>query len=169
VRNLGTLSLTSGSSIMHRVRWFAAALVLAASPAAAQEVMNASTAQRFVAGKHFSYSCFDGTEGSGRIFADGSATGTIRPGGQGEIRHMRLPAGTLYVNNERICANLRGLPFQPCFQLTKLSDTAFRGAVAGLGFMSCEFDRGGATQIARRRAPQLQLRGSLAGTTPAVP
>jgi len=154
---------------MHRVRLLAFALALTASPAAAQEVMNASTAQKFVAGKHFSYSCFDGTEGSGRIFTDGSASGTIRPGGQGELRHMRVPAGTLFVQGERICANLRGLPFQPCFNVTKLSETSFRGAVSGIGFMYCEFDRGSTTQVARRRAPQLMLRGSLAGAMPAVP
>ncbi len=155
---------------MRRARSLAFTLVLAASPAAAQEVMNASTAQKFVAGKHFHYTCFDGTEGSGRVFADGSASGTIRPGGQGELRHMRLPAGTLFVDGERICASLRGLPFQPCFHLTKLSETSFRGAVSGLGFMYCEFDRAGPTQMARRRAPaRMELRGSLAGAVPAVP
>lgn len=144
------------------------ALALTASPAAAQEVMNASTAQKFVAGKHFSYSCFDGTEGSGRIFGDGSASGTIRPGGSGNLRYMRLPAGTLYVDGERICANLRGLPFQPCFNLTKTSDTSFRGAISGIGFMYCEFERGEKTQVARRRGPSegLALRGSLTGSVP---
>jgi hypothetical protein len=156
---------------MQRARLFALALVLTASPAAAQEMLNASAAQKFVAGKLFSYTCFDGTEGSGRIFSDGSAAGTIRPGGQGAVRNMRLPAGTLYVQNERICANLRGLPFQPCFNLTKLSDTGFRGAVSGIGFMYCEFDRDGVTQIAARRSkPQrLELRGSISGALPAVP
>jgi hypothetical protein len=144
------------------------ALALATTPASAQEIMNASTAQKFVAGKQFSYSCFDGTEGSGRIFSDGSGSGTIRPGGSGAIRHMRLPAGTLYVEGERICANLKGLPFQPCFTLTKMSETSFRGAISGMGFMACEFERGGKTQIARRRGPaeSLALRGSLAGAVP---
>jgi hypothetical protein len=155
---------------MHRARLFALALVLTASPAAAQEVLNATAAQKFVAGKMFSYSCFDGTEGSGRIFSDGSAAGTIRPGGEGAVRNMRLPAGTLYVQHERICANLRGLPFQPCFNLTKLSDTGFRGAVSGMGFMYCEFERGSVSQMARRGRPQrMELRGSLAGALPAVP
>lgn len=153
---------------MFRKRSLVFALALAATPATAQEVMNASTAQKFVAGKHFSYSCFDGTEGSGRIFSDGSASGTIRPGGSGGLRHMRLPAGTLYVEGERICANLKGLPFQPCFSLTKTSDSGFRGAISGMGFMYCEFERGEKTQIARRRTPSegLALRGSLAGATP---
>ena len=80
---------------MSRKRSLVLALALTATPAAAQEVMNASTAQKFVAGKHFSYTCFDGTEGSGRIFSDGSASGTIRPGGQGNLcewrAHLREP------------------------------------------------------------------------------
>ena len=81
---------------------------------------------------------------------------------------MRLPSGTLYVHGERICANLKGLPFQPCFNLTKTSDTSFVGAISGIGFMYCEFERGEKTQIARRRGPSegLALRGSLTGAVP---
>ena len=155
---------------MYRARSVVFALALAAaSPAAAQEIMTASAAQKFAAGKLFSYTCFDGTEGSGRIFSDGSAIGTISPAGRGQERHMRLPAGTLYVHEERICASLRGLPFQPCFNLTRTSETGFRGAVSGMNFMYCEFERGGTIQVARRRAPRLELRGSLAGAMPAVP
>jgi hypothetical protein len=154
-------------------RKYLAALTLglmAAAPAAAQEVMNASAAQIFVAGKQFSYSCFDGTEGSGKVFADGSAFGTIRPMGRGDMRHMQLPAGTLFVKNDRICASLRGLPFEPCFHLTKTSETGFRGSVSGLSFMYCEFERGTLTQLAaRKRAPRLELRGILAGAGPDVP
>jgi hypothetical protein len=155
---------------MQRVRLAVLMIAVTAAPVAAQEILTASAAEKFVAGKHFSYSCFDGTEGSGRVFPDGSAIGTIRPGGQGDIRHMRLPAGTLFVQGERICASLRGLPFQPCFNLVRTSDSSFRGSVAGLGFMSCEFDRGSLTQLAsRRRAPRMELRGSLAGSAPDVP
>lgn len=153
---------------MHCARLVAFALVFAAgSSASGQELMNASTATKFVAGKQFSYVCFDGTEGSGKIFADGSAIGTIKPMGRGETRYMRLPAGTLFVQEERVCANLRGLPFQPCFNLAKTSETSFRGSVSGMSFMYCEFERGSLTQVAaRRRAPQLQLRGSLANAIP---
>jgi hypothetical protein len=153
---------------MSRTRILVAALLLAASPASAQEILTASDAEKFVAGKVFSYSCFDGTEGAGRIFSDGSASGTVEPMGKGMVRHMRLPAGTLYVQNERICANLRGLPFQPCFTLVKTSETGFRGSIAGMGFMYCDFERGsgGVTRIARSRIPNMELRGSLAGAVP---
>lgn len=153
---------------MFRSKLFAAAVLLAATPAAGQEILTASAAEKFVAGKVFSYSCFDGTEGAGRIFSDGSASGTINPMGNGAARHIRVPAGTLFVQNEQVCANLRGLPFQPCFTLTKTSDSGFRGAVAGMGFMYCEFERGsnGVTRVARNRIPNYELRGSLAGAVP---
>ena len=36
------------------------------------EPMSAEAARRFVAGKQFSFTCFEGTVGSGRIFSDGS-------------------------------------------------------------------------------------------------
>ncbi|MEX0590330.1 MAG: hypothetical protein WD207_04520 [Xanthobacteraceae bacterium] len=155
---------------MHRARLVALTFALSAiSPAAAQEILTAEVAQKFVAGKLFSYSCFDGTEGSGKIFSDGSAIGTIRPMGRGDTRQMRLPAGTLFVREDRVCASLRGLPLEPCFNLTRISETSFRGSVSGLSFMYCEFERGGQTQLARRRAPRMELRGVLAGAGPGVP
>lgn len=172
MRYLGNLASSTGLGVfrMYRARSVVFALALAAaSPAAGQEIMNASTAQKFVAGKLFSYSCFDGTEGSGRIFSDGSAIGTINSSGRGQERNMRLPAGTLYVHEERICASLRGLPFQPCFQLTRTGESSFRGAISGMGFMYCEFERGATIQVARRRAPRLELRGSLGDAMPAIP
>jgi hypothetical protein len=139
---------------MSRTRFFLAiAFALAASAATAEEVMNASAARAFVAGRLFSYTCFDGTEGSGRIFNDGSAMGTVRPGGRSATRYIQLPANTLYVNGDRICATLRGMPWDPCFNLTRTSDAGFRGAVSGLGFMYCDFSRGRARVFARRRGP----------------
>ena len=52
-------------------------------------------ARHFIAGKHFAYSCFDGTTGNGRIYADGSVAGYIQPGGTGPRRYVVLPTGTL--------------------------------------------------------------------------
>ena len=51
--------------------------LVSALPAQAQE-MRAEEARRFVIGKLFSYTCFDGTSGAGRVYADGSVIGTIR-------------------------------------------------------------------------------------------
>jgi len=114
--------------------------LLAAAPAIAGE-MSAEEARRFVIGKLFSYTCFEGTRGQGRVHADGSVVGSIQFQGQGQVRYAALPAGTLRVKGESVCASLRGLPMEPCFNLERTSETSFRGSVSGLGFAYCEFTR----------------------------
>ena len=114
--------------------------LLAAVPAFAGE-MTAEEARRFVIGKMFNYTCFEGTRGQGRVYADGSVVGSIQFQGSGPMRYAHLPAGTLRVKGESVCASLRGLPMEPCFSLEKLSEVSFRGSVSGLGFASCEFTR----------------------------
>jgi len=111
-----------------------------AAPAMAGE-MNADEARRFVAGKLFAFNCFDGTRGAGRIYSDGSASGAIQIGGSGPMRRVRLPTNTLQVRGNYVCASLKGLPFEPCFNLDKTSDSSFRGSVSGMGFAYCEFNR----------------------------
>ena len=111
------------------------------APAVA-EPLNAEQARHFVAGKLFSFSCFEGTTGSGRIFADGSVAGVVRMGG-GNTRFMHLPPGTLYAKNEGICSNMKGALLNPCFDLNRTSDKSFRGAISGLSFAYCDFQRGG--------------------------
>ena len=107
------------------------------------EPMNADAARRFVAGKLFSFTCFEGSSGTGRIFNDGSVAGVVRMGGNGTTRFMHLPPGTLYPKGETICSNVKGAFFNPCFDLTKTSDKSFRGAISGFGFAYCEFVRRG--------------------------
>ena len=122
------------------------ALVLAAlvgAGAAQAEEIRASEARNFIAGKHFSYSCFDGTTGNGRIYADGSVAGYVQIGGSGPRRYVVLPTGTLRANGDRYCASLRGLPFEPCFNLDRTSQVSFRGSISGLGFAYCNFVRRG--------------------------
>ena len=51
--------------------------LLAAVPAVAGE-MSAEEARHFVIGKMFSYTCFEGTRGQGRVNADGSVVGSIQ-------------------------------------------------------------------------------------------
>ncbi len=114
--------------------------VLAAGPAVAGE-MNAEEARHFVIGKMFSYTCFEGTRGQGRVHADGSVVGSIQIRGQGPLRYAMLPPGTLRVKGESVCASLRGLPIEPCFNLERLDANSFRGSVSGLGFAYCEFTR----------------------------
>jgi hypothetical protein len=129
---------------------FAAALLLAASTAHAQ-TMTAEQAKEFVSGGLFSYRCFDGTHGGGRIFTDGSASGSIRVMGRGQTRYMRLPPNTLYLAGSQVCARLKGLPFEPCFNLVKTGADSFRGSISHMSFMYCDFNRGSVLQLARRR------------------
>jgi len=116
--------------------------LLAATPVLA-EPMNADAARRFVAGKLFAFTCFEGSSGTGRIFNDGSVAGVVRMGGNGNTRFMHLPPGTLYPKGEAICSNVKGAFFNPCFDLVKTSDKSFRGAISGFGFAYCEFTRRG--------------------------
>src|SRR5712672_3810447 len=112
-------------------------------PAIAGQVMNADEARRFVSGKVFAFTCFDGTRGAGRILDDGGATGSIQFAGAGPMRHVRLPGNTLQVRGQAVCASLRGLPFEPCFNLDKTDDKSFRGSVSGMGFAYCDFHHQG--------------------------
>jgi hypothetical protein len=124
---------------------FALGVLLAGSVAAPvfAEQMGADEARRFVANKLFSFTCFDGTKGAGRIYEDGSATGSVQFSGSGPVRHLRLPTNTLQVRSGSICASIKGMPFDPCFNLNKYDEVSFRGAVSGLGFAYCDFHRQG--------------------------
>ncbi len=114
--------------------------LLFTAPAAAEQLAP-EAARRFVVGKLFSFSCFEGTRGAGRIFADGSVVGTVQFRGNGPVRYAALPAGTLQVRGGAVCATVRGVPFQPCFNLDKTTPQSFRGSVSGLGFAYCDFVR----------------------------
>jgi hypothetical protein len=114
--------------------------------------MNAEEARRFVAGKVFAFTCFDGTRGAGRVFEDGGAAGAVQFNGAGPIRHMRLPGNTLQVRGQAVCASIRGLPFEPCFNLEKTDEVSFRGSVSGMGFAYCDFHHQGAASMMLARA-----------------
>jgi hypothetical protein len=117
-----------------------ATMLLAAGPVLA-EPMNAETARRFVSGKLFAFNCFDGSRGTGRIYGDGSVIGTIQFNGSAQPRAVWLPAGTLRVKGEAVCASLKGMPFEPCFNLDRTDERSFRGSVSGMGFAYCDFTR----------------------------
>jgi hypothetical protein len=126
------------SPMLVRVAVFAGAFLLGAIAAEAEE-LSPEQARAFVVGKLFSYTCFDGTAGMGRIFADGSVVGTIRPGGRGEMRFANLPPGTLRIEGSSMCAHLTGMIVQPCFRVQKIDYRSFRGSLSGLGFAYCDF------------------------------
>jgi hypothetical protein len=138
-----------------------AAGLLAAAPAIAGE-MSADEARHFVVGKLFNYTCFEGTRGQGRILPDGSVVGSIQFQGSGQVRYAMLPANTIQVKGEAVCASLRGLPMQPCFNLERIDDKTFRGSISGLSFASCEFTRrNGRAGMSHADNSPLRLRPSL--------
>ena len=93
-------------------RFVLGALVAGASivPAMAGQ-MNAEEAKRFVSGKIFSFTCFDGTRGAGRILEDMGAAGSIQFGGSGPIRNVRLPGNTLQIRGQAVAAMDEIWPF----------------------------------------------------------
>jgi hypothetical protein len=126
----------------------AAALVAPALAGA----MNADEARRFVAGKVFAFTCFDGTRGAGRILDDMGAIGAVQFSGSGPVRHVRLPGNTLQIRGQAVCASIKGIPFEPCFNLDKKDEVSFRGSVSGMGFAYCDFRHQGAAQMLMARA-----------------
>jgi hypothetical protein len=126
----------------------AAALVAPALAGA----MNADEARRFVSGKVFAFTCFDGTRGAGRILDDMGAIGSVQFSGAGPVRHLRLPGNTLQIRGQAVCASIKGIPFEPCFNLDKKDEVSFRGSVSGMGFAYCDFRHQGAAQMLMARA-----------------
>ena len=122
---------------------------LAIGPALAQN-MNAEAAQRFVTGKLFAFRCVDGSGGSGRIYADGSVIAKIQSNGLEPERPVWLPPGTHRVKGNLVCASLKGLSFEPCFNLTRTGERSFRGSVNGMDLIAfCDFTS--TTESERRR------------------
>ena len=135
-----------------------ARLVLGAVTAGAMIVpalagmMNADEARKFVVGKVFAFTCFDGSRGAGRVLDDLGAAGSIQFSGSGPVRNVRLPGNTLQIRGQAVCASIKGLPFEPCFNLDKRDDRTFRGSVSGMGFAYCDFRHQGAAQMLMARA-----------------
>src|SRR5438552_14546920 len=115
-------------------------------------MMTADEARRFVAGKVFAFTCFDGTRGAGRVLDDNGAAGSIQFSGAGPVRHIRLPGNTLQIRGQAVCASIKGIPFEPCFNLDKRDERSFRGSVSGMGFAYCDFrHQGGGQQMLMAR------------------
>jgi hypothetical protein len=114
--------------------------------------MSAEEARRFVMGKVFAFTCVDGTRGAGRLLEDMGATGAVQFSGSGPVRHIRLPGNTVQIRGQAVCASIRGMPFDPCFNLDKKDEVSFRGSVSGMGFAYCDFRHQGGTQMLMARA-----------------
>jgi hypothetical protein len=86
------------------------------------------------------------------VLDDMGAAGAVQFAGAGRVRHMRLPRNTLQVRGKAVCASIKGIPFEPCFNLEKKDERSFRGSVSGMGFAYCDFRHQGAAQMLMARA-----------------
>src|SRR3954462_14207968 len=132
-------------------------------------MMTADEARRFVAGKVFAFTCFDGTRGAGRILDDLGAAGAVQFSGAGPVRNVRLPGNTLQIRGQAVCASIKGVPWDPCFNIHKRDDRLVRGSVSGMGFAYCDFRHQGASQmlLARSVARPRSLRARSANASQA--
>ena len=129
---------------------FGAVLAVSVAAPAMAGPMTADEVRKFVAGKVFTFTCFDGTRGAGRVLDDGGAIGAVQFSGSGPSRNMRLPGNTLQVRGQSICASIKGLPFDPCFNINKNDERSFRGSVSGMGFAYCDFHHQGGQMLMAR-------------------
>lgn len=141
---------------MRSILLAAAIFALAGVGSASAQNLSPEQAKAFVVGRSFAFTCFEGTTGAGRVFPDGSVAGTLTMRSQGIARYVRLPPNTLRVRGENVCGFVEGMTFEPCFTVVKTSATTFRGTLAGVENMWCEFVREGAERprIASRRKPK---------------
>src|ERR1700684_2075154 len=137
--------------MLARFVWGALTAGVMVAPALAGQ-MNAEEARRFVSGKVFAFTCFDGTRGAGRVLDDMGAAGAVQFSGSGPVHHLRLPGNTLQVRGQAVCASIKGIPFEPCFNLDKKDERSLRGSVSGMSFAYCDFRHQGAAQMLLARA-----------------
>jgi hypothetical protein len=145
--------------MLSRLVWGALIASAVAGPSLA-ESLNPEQARQFIAGKMFAFTCVDGSRGAGRIHHDGSVAGSVQFAGTGPVRHARLPVNTIKVGATQVCASLKGIPFTPCFNIDKTSESTFRGSVQGMaGFAWCEFRKhGNSVLMARAERGPISLR-----------
>src|SRR4029079_11384395 len=105
-------------------------VALLTTSSAFAETLTAEAARRFVAGKLFAFNCFDGSRGGGRVLRHGAVSGNIQFRGAGPMKQVWLPAGTLRVRGESVCASLQRTPLEPCVNLDKTNDQNRRVSVS---------------------------------------
>ena len=113
--------------------------LLASAPALAESLLILRLRSALCLASYSRSLVFYGSRGAGRVYGDGSVIGTIQLRGSGPSYSVSLPAGTLKVKGETVCASLDGIPFEPCFDLNRTDDQSFRGSVSGFDFAYCDF------------------------------
>jgi len=110
--------------------------LLAFSPALAEN-LDAEAARRFIVGKLFTFTCADGSRGAARVYDDGSLIGTIQFHGSEQPRPVWLPAETLKLTGETVCASLNRTELRLAKPVIKVFGP--RASVTGLDFAYCDF------------------------------
>jgi autotransporter-associated beta strand protein len=90
-----------------------------------------------------------GTAGALGLVKKGNATLTLT-GGSSYTGGTKIEAGTLRVKGAAVCAAVRGIPFEPCFNVDRTDPVSFRGSVSGMSFAYCDF-----THRSIRRRPSV--------------
>jgi len=67
------------------------------------------------------------------------------------LRNLRYASASRRARSV-VCASIKGIPFEPCFNLNKQDERSFRGSVSGMGFAYCDFHHQGAAQMLMARA-----------------
>jgi hypothetical protein len=130
----------SRTSPLNRVCVVVCAVVAVAAGSSAHATqLQPFEAKRFIVGKLWSYRCYDGTNGVGRAFADGSISGTIQERGAGPRRNESRPAGTITVTANSICGPSFFLFIRPCFIVDQRNAQSFRGWIWPFSSQYCEF------------------------------
>ena len=63
-----------------------------------------------------------------------------------------FPGNTLQVRGQAVCASLKGIPFEPCFNIVKKDERSFQGSVSGMSFAYCDFRHQGVGHMLMARA-----------------
>jgi hypothetical protein len=59
-----------------------------------------------------------------------------------------------------ICATLKGLSFEPCFNVNRTSEQSFRGSMSGMSIAYCDFIRRASVAGASRHGSDAQTADS---------
>jgi len=78
--------------------------------------------------------------------------------GSGPVRPYPVARQYASGRGQAVCASIKGIPFEPCFNLDKKDERNFRGSVSGMGFAYCDFRHQGAAQMMMARAAAGRVR-----------
>jgi hypothetical protein len=85
------------------------------------------------------------------------------------MRFVALPAGTIKLTSDSICASLPHALIQPCFNVVQTSPSSFRGSLKALSFAYCDFVRHNPRMDLARNEPAATPHAAAVSHTAPVP